>query len=162
QHNLDITLYSPSELTRFRCQELGLELLPSTAATKIDIAFDGCDSIDKNFNVLKSLGGIHLFYNQAVQIAKQFILILPIESIQLILISKITLCLKLALPCINQIKKYLSSLHLTSKIRQDSSVAAFARTPLGNYLIDVFNEDWHNITELNRQLCLQNGVVSSS
>lgn len=53
QHNLDITLYSPSELTRFRCQELGLELLPSTAATKIDIAFDGCDSIDKNFNVLK-------------------------------------------------------------------------------------------------------------
>ena len=61
QHNLDITLYSPSELTRFRCQELGLELLPSTAATKIDIAFDGFDSIVKYFNVLISLGGIHLF-----------------------------------------------------------------------------------------------------
>lgn len=68
----------------------------------------------------------------------------------------------MAPPCVNQVQKYLSSLHLTSKIRQDSSVAAFARTPLGNYLIDVFNEDWHNITELNRQLCLQNGVVSSS
>ena len=53
QHNLNITLYSPSELTCFKCKELGLELLPSTAATKIDIAFDGCDSIDKNFNVLK-------------------------------------------------------------------------------------------------------------
>ena len=65
-------------------------------------------------------------------------------------------------PCVNQVQKYLSNLHLTSKIRQDKSVAIFTRTPLGNYLIDVFNEDWHNISELNRKICLQNGVVSSS
>ena len=91
QHNLDITLYSPSELTRFRCKELGLELLPSTAATKIDIAFDGCDSIDKNFNVLKSLGGIHLLEKQAAQLANQFILLLPSERIQPILNPKIPL-----------------------------------------------------------------------
>lgn len=108
------------------------------------------------------MGGIHLFEKQAAQIAKQFILLLPSQRIQPILNPKIPLCLEVAPPCVNQVQKYLSSLHLTSKIRQDSSVAAFARTPLGNYLIDVFNEDWHNITELNRQLCLQNGVVSSS
>ena len=110
QHNLDITLYSPSELTCFKCKELGLELLPSTAATKIDIAFDGCDSIDKNFNVLKSLGGIHLFEKQAAQLANQFILLLPSERRQSVLNPKIPLCIEVAPPCVNQVQKYLSKI----------------------------------------------------
>ena len=34
---------------------------------KFDLAFDGCDSIDQNFNALKSGGGIHLFEKIAAE-----------------------------------------------------------------------------------------------
>lgn len=59
-HNeIDLTLCSPSELTRLNCQKLGLKVVNLNQISHIDLAFDGCDSVDYNFNALKSNGGIH-------------------------------------------------------------------------------------------------------
>ena len=35
--------------------------LPTTTQIASDIAFDGCDSADKDLNLLKSNGGIHFY-----------------------------------------------------------------------------------------------------
>ena len=55
---LDIRLCSPSELTRLNCQAIGLQVDSLEAIDHIDLAFDGCDSVDYHFNALKSGSGI--------------------------------------------------------------------------------------------------------
>ena len=160
--NLDITLCSPSEITCLRGKDLGLNIQTLDNINHIDLAFDGCDSVDYRFNALKSMGGIHLFEKIAAQMADEFVFLLPYERIKKELDAKIPLCLEVAPPCAKQVQAYLESLQLNNQIRQDSTVAAYSRSPLGNYLIDIHNENWHDIAKLNAQICRQNGVISSS
>lgn len=159
---LDIVLCSPSEITRLKGRDLGLNIQTFDNINHIDLAFDGCDSVDYRFNALKSMGGIHLFEKIAAQMADEFVLLLPYERIKKELDAKIPLCLEVAPPCAKQIQAYLKSLQLNSQIRQDSTVAAYSRSPLGNYLLDVHNENWHDIAKLNAKICRQNGGISSS
>lgn len=70
-HISNLTLYSPSEITQAKCKQFGLKVLPFIEnSPHLDLAFDGCDSIDKNFNALKSGGGIHLFEKLPLKIRK--------------------------------------------------------------------------------------------
>ena len=63
-----LRLYSPSEITKFQGKQLGLDILTlNDNMPKFDLAFDGCDSVDRNFNALKSGGGIHLFEKIAAE-----------------------------------------------------------------------------------------------
>lgn len=66
---LDIRLCSPSELTRLNCQAIGLQVDSLETIDHIDLAFDGCDSVDYHFNALKSGGGIHLYEKIAAQMS---------------------------------------------------------------------------------------------
>lgn len=160
--NLKITLCSPSEITRLRGKDLGLNIQTLDNISHIDLAFDGCDSVDYHFNALKSMGGIHFFEKIAAQMADEFILLLPYERIKTELDTKIPLCIEVAPPCAKQVQAYLESLQLNSQIRQDSTVAAYSRSPLGNCLIDIYSENWRDIGKLNAEICQQNGVISSS
>ncbi len=160
--NLDLNLCSPSEITRLKGQKLGLNIQPLDNITQIDLAFDGCDSVDHHLNALKSMGGIHLFEKVAAQMADEYILLLPSKRIKTELDAKIPLCIEVAPPCVKQVQNFLDSLKLGYQVRQDNTVAAYSRSPLGNYLIDIFSDSWYEINQLNTKICMQNGVVSSS
>lgn len=156
------TLFSPSELTRQSCQNLGLTVHPLDEVNHIDLAFDGCDSVDFNFNALKSGGGIHLFEKIAAQMSDEYILLLPEERIQKQLSAKVPLCLEVAEPAANKILTKCRQLNLKASIRLGEKVAAFARSPQGNLLIDIYADSWEKIDQINDQLSKENGVIASS
>ncbi|NME19874.1 ribose-5-phosphate isomerase A [Lactobacillus johnsonii] len=155
-HISNLTLYSPSEITQAKCKQFGLKVLPFIEnLPHLDLAFDGCDSIDKNFNALKSGGGIHLFEKLAAENTEEYILLLPAERFRDELSPTIPLCLENVINSIPEEYDY--------KIRLGKAVASFARSPLGNILIDIYpHTSWNNIKKLNSFLLKQNGVVSSS
>lgn len=157
-----IKLYSPSELTLRLGQSMGLIIKPIPQATIIDLAFDGCDSVDSQLNALKSGGGIHLFEKIAAQKAKDYYLLAPKNKISPKLNPQIPLCLEVVEPCLDLVLQQVNNLGLSAQIRQDQTVAALARTPLGNLLVDVTANDWDNIIEIEHSLISLNGVISSS
>ncbi|WP_367302417.1 ribose-5-phosphate isomerase A, partial [Lactobacillus helveticus] len=91
----NITLCSPSELTR-------MNVHPLDEIKWIDLAFDGCDSVDYQLNALKSGGGIHLFEKIAAQMSKEYILLVPEKRVQKELSSKVPLCIEVAEPAIKK------------------------------------------------------------
>lgn len=157
-----VTLYSPSELTLHQGQLLGLEVKPIEQAATIDLAFDGCDSVDEQLNALKSGGGIHLFEKIAAQKAKAYYLLAPKTKISPKLNPQIPLCLEVAEPCLTSVLQQAEQLGLNAQVRQGQAVASLARTPLGNLLVDITASDWDNIIEIDHKLVDLNGVISSS
>lgn len=165
QHKeLDVKLCSPSELTRSAGQALGLKIQPLSNFKQIDLAFDGCDSVDYNLSALKSGGGgIHLFEKIAAQMSKEYILLLPKERIEKRLSVKVPLCIEVAEPATRQLIQFCEKLGLKVVLRQADKVASFARSPQGNLLIDAFtNTNWQEITMIDEEIRKQNGVVATS
>ena len=115
---LDIRLCSPSELTRLNCQAIGLQVDSLEAIDHIDLAFDGCDSVDYHFNALKSGGGIHLYEKIAAQMSDEYVLLLPAERIQKELSNKVPLCIEIAPPVVKQVIKTGESMNLKMEIRK--------------------------------------------
>lgn len=50
--DLKIRIVTPSDNTRKMCIECGSEVIQTFLSDKIDMAFDGCGEIDKNFYAL--------------------------------------------------------------------------------------------------------------
>ena len=145
---LDIRLCSPSELTRLNCQAIGLQVDSLETIDHIDLAFDGCDSVDYHFNALKSGGGIHLYEKIAAQMSDEYVILLPAERIQKELSNKVPLCIEIAPPVVKQVIKTGESMDLKMKIRQGTKVAALARSPQGNLLVDAFSSTWNDIDKI--------------
>lgn len=160
--NLGLRLCSPSELTRFECKKMGLQVQDLSNISKIDLAFDGCDSVDYQFNALKSNGGIHLFEKLAAEKSQQYILLLPNERITKILSNKIQLCLEVMPPVADQVIRKCQNLGLKAKIREGKQVSSFARSPLGNLLIDAYADNWLKIDQIAAKISQSNGVVATS
>lgn len=162
-HNeIDLILCSPSEITRLNCQKLGLKVVNLNQISHIDLAFDGCDSVDYNFNALKSNGGIHLYEKLASQISDKYVLLVPRKRITKELTNKVQLCIEVAPPCLSQILQTCKNLNLQAQVREDKTIASLAYTSLGNLLIDAYAKNWKDILSINTQLSKQNGVVSTS
>ncbi len=145
---LDIRLCSPSELTRLNCQAIGLQVDSLETIDHIDLAFDGCDSVDYHFNALKSGGGRHLYEKIAAQMSDEYVLLLPAERIQKELSNKVPLCIEIAPPIVKQVIKTGESMDLKMEIRQGTKVAALARSTQGNLLVDAFSSTWNDIDKI--------------
>lgn len=163
QHpELKLTLVSPSEYTRIACQELGLAVRSLNATDHVAVAFDGCDAVDQSLNALKSNGGIHTDEKIYAQAADQYILLATPEKVGLTLPNTVQLCLEVIPAAVPQVLDRCRQLGLRTVHRRDEAVAAFARTPRGNSLVDVYASDWQAIDTINMQLVSFNGVISSS
>ena len=162
QPSKNLKLYSPSELTRAYGQKLGLEILASEQGQHFDLAFDGCDSIDYQFNCLKSKGGIHYFEKRAAQKSDEYFILIPKTRLNETLDAQLALSLEVKLERCFEILAAAQQLGLRAEIRLGQAVASYARTPLGNVLIDCFATDWQQIKDYNEQLLAKSGVIASS
>ena len=150
---------SPSEYTRQICRDLNLNLIDITEASTIEF---GCDAIDFDLNVLKSNGGIHTFEKEYAYKAEKYIIISPPERLKASLNPNVQLCLEVVSPSVDSVLFAAKQLGLKAELRLGSAVASYARTSLGNYLIDCYCESWQDIKKINNRLSSLNGVVSTS
>lgn len=161
-HNLPLTICTPSELTKLKCEQLSLSVSPLSQITSVDFAFDGCDSADYQLNLLKSNGGIHTLEKIYAQTATEYIILTPFSRIKPQLDHRVPLTLEVLADAVSQVLRLTSHLGLKAQQRKDQTVASFARTPNGNRLIDCYAVSWQNIENLNFELRQFNGVVGTS
>ncbi|GAF38769.1 ribose 5-phosphate isomerase [Agrilactobacillus composti DSM 18527 = JCM 14202] len=157
---LALTLCTPSELTRAYCQDLGLKM--SDFTTKIDVGFDGCDSVDANLNVLKSNGGIHTSEKLYAQATANYVILTNAAKVTAILNPAFPLCLEVVGEAVPQVRDFAQSLGLRVERRQASNIMGYTRTKYGNQLLDCFAKDWAEIHRINTELSGYNGVVGTS
>ncbi|MFC6176835.1 ribose-5-phosphate isomerase A [Companilactobacillus huachuanensis] len=164
-HALDtsaIRVSSPSEQTIGLCQELNIPVVPLEQVTKFDLAFDGCDSIDQNLNVLKSNGGIHTFERLYANLADRYIIMAPMERFTTELNPQVQLALEVLELAIPQVIRVVEQLGGQAKIRQSQDMAGMVRTPNGNGLVDCNFESWSEIDSINERLAIMTGVLGTS
>ncbi|APX71619.1 ribose-5-phosphate isomerase A [Companilactobacillus allii] len=162
KQNLDITVCTPSEVTKQTCLDLGFFVKELDQVDHIDLGFDGCDSLDKNLNALKSNGGIHVFEKIYASMATNYVILGPKERMQEQLSSDVFLSLEVIEPAIDQVVDYVKKLGGKVKVRQSSDIAGMVRTKLGNGLVDCYFDNWDKIDDINQKLSGFNGVVGTS
>ncbi|WP_281164462.1 ribose-5-phosphate isomerase A [Liquorilactobacillus sicerae] len=160
--NLTVDLCSPAEATRQLAYQLGLSIT-AQPFEKIDLAFDGCDSLDSQLNALKSNGGIHTLEKSFAARADRYLILAPLQRLKTSLDPQIPLTLEVVALNAKIIQSTAQQLGLNAKIRLAQVVAGYARTPLGNLLIDCYSaNDWRQISQIEHQLSRLNGVVGTS
>jgi len=164
-HALDastVNVSSPSEQTRKLCQELNIPVVPLEQVAKFDLAFDGCDSIDQNLNVLKSNGGIHTFERLYANKADRYVIMAPQERFTTELNPDVQLTLEVLEIAIPEVMAEVAKLGGQSEIRQSQDMAGMVRTPNGNGLVDCHFENWSEIDSINNKLAMMTGVLGTS
>ncbi|KRK81109.1 ribose-5-phosphate isomerase A [Companilactobacillus nodensis] len=162
RQKLDITVCTPSEVTKKSCQDLGMQVSELDQIKQIDLGFDGCDSLDENLNALKSNGGIHVFEKIYAQMAKNYIILAPKERLKSELDPDVFLSLEVIEAAIPQVIELVTELGGQAVVRQSSDVAGIVRTRLGNGLVDCTFDNWDNILEIDQKISSFNGVVATS
>ena len=71
-----ITVVTPSDDTAELCKNLGLMVLSLEMTAHINIAFDGCDELDKELNALKANGAIHTKEKIIASMAEKYVLLI--------------------------------------------------------------------------------------
>lgn len=160
--NIDITICTPSEVTKKSCQNLGLSVIDLAQVTHIDLGFDGCDSLDENLNVLKSNGGIHTFEKIYAQLADNYVILAPKARLREKLNPEVFLSLEVIEAAVPQVCSLVTKLGGKADVRQSNDIAGMVRTRLGNGLVDCTFDNWDNIEKINQQLSEFNGVVGTS
>ncbi len=72
--NKNVTIVSPSIETTLLCTQSGLRVVPTYTVDHVNLAFDGCDEVDKNLCALKSGGAIHTKEKIIAKMADEYIL----------------------------------------------------------------------------------------
>ena len=164
-HALDastIKVASPSEQTRKLCLDLNIPVVPLEQVTKFDLAFDGCDSIDQNLNVLKSGGGIHTLERLYANLADRYVIMTPQERFAEALNPDVQLTMEVLEMAIPQVIDTVSQLGGEAEVRQSQDMAGMVRTPNGNGLVDCHFKDWSEIDSIDSKLAVMAGVLGTS
>lgn len=157
-----ISVASPSEQTRNLCQSLNIPIVPLEQVKQFDLAFDGCDSIDHQLNVLKSNGGIHTFERLYANLSKRYIIMAPEARFTEKLNPEVQLTLEVLDLAMPQLISEVETLGGKAEIRQSQDMAGMVRTPNGNGLIDCHFDNWENIDTIDSKLSQMTGVLGTS
>lgn len=162
QPELDLQFGTPSELTAQTGAELGLTFQPLSQLGHIDVAFDGCDSINLDLVALKSNGGIHVFEKLYASSADRYVILAPASRVTPVLNPAVPLTVEVSPLVAPILERRIVQWGYQVTRRTGERVASFARTPNGNFLLDCHAASWHYVHEFNAWLQSQNGVVATS
>ena len=95
---------------------------------------------------------IHTLEKEYTYKVEKYIIISPPERLKASLNPNVQLCLEVVSPSVDSVLSASKQLGLKAELRLGSAVASYARTPLGNYLIDCYCESWQDIKKINSKL----------
>lgn len=154
------TVISPSELTRAYCRQIGLQVSDELRAC--DLAFDGCDGIDAEFNLLKSNGGIFVDERAYAEHASQYVIMAPLAKYGETFNADVPLTVAVKPKRAAAVLASIEGQGLGAELRVAVNYMGYVRTNHGDLLIDVHSSDWRNIAGVDKQLRALTGVVDTS
>ncbi|MDP4145650.1 MAG: ribose-5-phosphate isomerase RpiA [Bacillota bacterium] len=157
-----IKVVTPSISTKMLCIKNGIEVLHTSSADKISIAFDGCDEVDGNLNALKSGGGIHTKEKLIASMAEEYILLVDDSKFVKILDFKYPVVLEILKDSLSYVETKVKELGGVPEMRVSNAKDGFIVSDNGNFLMDVKFEQVEDIQKLERNLMNIHGVIDTS
>ena len=160
--NLDVRVVTPSFETEKLCMELGLEVLPLRFVSHVDIAFDGCDEVDRRFYGLKSGGGIHTKEKLIANMADDYMLLVDESKVSEELSFQVPVVLELLEDSLSYVKAQVEAMGGTFTPRTSGGKYGPLMSDYGNVLADTRFADIEDPKKLNHQLKAIAGVLDTS
>ena len=117
--------------------ELGIPLKSLSSVSEIDLAIDGADEVDPNFQLIKGGGACHVQEKLVAALAEKFIVVVDSSK----LVEKLNLDFKLPVEVLpsawKQVKRSLEQLGGTSSLRMAEKKAGPIVTDQGNLVLDL-------------------------
>ena len=121
--------------------ELGIPLKSLSSVSEIDLAIDGADEVDPNFQLIKGGGACHVQEKLVAALAKKFIVVVDSSK----LVEKLNLDFKLPVEVLpsawKQVKKTLEEFGGAGYLRMAQKKAGPIVTDQGNLILDVTFKD---------------------
>jgi len=142
-------IVTPSQQTGEICRQLGLCVIETEKVSQVDIAFDGCDQVERGLNAIKSGGGIHTREKIIGKMADEYVLLVDESKV----VEQLDFSFPIVLEIVPEAKGYLEK-----KIqRLGGRISMRSET-----LMEVWFEDQQDLESLDRKLKQMTGVVETS
>ena len=138
QEEKKITVVTPSDDTAELCKNLGLMVLSLEMTDHIDIAFDGCDELDKHLNALKANGAIHTKEKIIAAMAEKYVLLIDESKYYETLPLEDSVTLEVIPQSRNYVQAQVEKLGGKAVMRKNSANAGFVISDNGNYIMDTY------------------------
>jgi ribose 5-phosphate isomerase A len=148
--------------TKQLCIKSGLEVLPTPFVDKVDVAFDGCDQVDRELNALKSGGAIHTREKLIDSMVKDYIILVDDKKVVEKLEFKKPVAIEVLTEGLGYVEKCLREIGATMEIRRSSNKNGFLISDDGNAIIDAFFDKVEDIAALDKKLNSIFGVIGTS
>ena len=142
------------------------ERLSLEMTAHINIAFDGCDELDKELNALKANGAIHTKEKIIASMAEKYVLLIDESKFYDTLPLKDSVTLEVIPQSRNYVQAQIEKLGGKAVMRKSGAKAGFVISDNGNYIMDT---DFSNVAtfagkpeELHKKLKQLTGVVETA
>ena len=159
-----LTIFTSSFTTKQLLINEGFIVQDISSATVLDIYFDGCDQFDKDLTALKSGGGIHTHEKLLATMAKEFVIIGDDTKHVQQLDTKYPIVIELIPEALQHVSHTIPGIFngATMNLRMGDKKDGPVVTRNGNYLVDVFVQQWPPLEEVNPAVKSITGVVETS
>lgn len=162
QSEKKITAVTPSQDTMELCLLHHIPVNALEITSKIDLAFDGCDELDKNLNALKSCGGIHTREKIVASMADTYILLADEQKYSDTLKFHYPITIEVIRSARSLVKKKLEEMDAVVTERKTSQKAGLVISDDGNYLMEAVFSSVENVELLSKSLDEIPGIVGHS
>ena len=164
ENGLQVKLVTSSFSTRQLLLKNEFDVLPAASLRTIDIYFDGCDQLDKEFNALKSGGGIHTQEKLLASMADQFVLLGDETKLVDSFDNRFPVVVELLPDAYSFAPDRIQYLFpgVKSIFRVSDKKDGLVITDNGNYLLDLWFQAWPDLATINPVLKTVPGVVETS
>ncbi len=142
--------------------ELNIPLIDLASVTQIDLAIDGADEVDPNFQLIKGGGACHVREKLVASKANKLIIVVDQTKLVQNLNRVFPLPVEVLPSAWKQVKDIISDMSGVSNLRMATKKAGPVVTDQGNLILDVlFNEGIKNPKDL--EICINNipGVLEN-
>lgn len=149
EHGKDVKVVTPSQSTQKICEDLGLCVLPTEDVSEVEIAFDGCDQVDKDLNAYKSGGGIHTKEKIIARMSKEYVLLVDETKVVDQLNTKVPIVLEIVKEAIHYVTQQAEKLGAQVKKRDE-------------HLLELYFDKIDDFKVLDESLKKITGVIDTS
>ena len=162
KHHKNIQAVTPSQDTLELCIQHHIPVLPIERVDRIDLAFDGCDELDQDFNALKSCGGIHTREKIVASMAKDYVLLADEKKWKKQLTFTYPVTIEVIRSAVSYVERCLRKMGAEVTLRRSEGKTGLLISDEGNYLMEARFCQVNNVEQLALKLDQIAGIVGHS
>ncbi len=161
EEGLKFKCVSTSFQTRCICEELGFEIMDISSVDKLDLAVDGADEVDDDFNGIKGGGAAQTLEKVVAALAERYAFIIDESKKVSVLGSTFPVPVEVIPQAWRLAKNEIKKLGYDSEIRMAKRKDGPVITDNGNFVLDITLDGKTDINELNNKITMIPGVLET-